>query len=139
MLGRQAIHYEAPVLSKVSSLMADKKNNAILAIEGLKARNFHSTTNLLKKEIIQMKLKIFVFLVATFGLIFGVHAHASCTSNTIGDTKLHNCSDGTSGTSQTIGGTTFHNFNNGATGTSQSVGATTFITLIMAYQEALKA
>lgn len=40
-------------------------------------------------------------------------AYAGCTTNTIGGTAYHNCTDGTSGTSRSIGGTTYHQFNDG--------------------------
>lgn len=50
---------------------------------------------------------------------------AQCTSQTLGSTTFHNCTNGNSGTSQTIGSTTFHNLG-GKSVTSQNIGGTTF-------------
>ena len=54
-------------------------------------------------------------------------ADATCISQTVGTTTVHNC-DGKIGVSQTVGGTTVHSFD-GRLGTSQTVGSTTVHTI----------
>ena len=81
----------------------------------------------MRTDIKETTMKLLAYSLVAAGMLLGsISASAQCTSNTIGGTTYHNCSNGSSGTSNTIGGTTYHNFNDGSSGTSNTIGGTTY-------------
>ena len=125
-IDRQA-GFRTELLCTDTDSTADLCQTANVICPSAQVSSFDATLSILPRgRMHAMTLRPFVTLVVALAfLALAGQTHARCTSQQIGTTIFHTCSDGRSWTSQTIGTTTYHN-SGSQSGTSQQFGNSVF-------------